>query len=600
MLLNRETNSFIPGKNLFVNEHLDEGVRSSKQIPIEHLVLQCKETQHILNTPRSTRPSFSPVYAPDEIDTPLIIHETSPSTASSSKVELVYDSNTDEDDHCAEKVLNNMRLKNLNKLIIGHLNINSIRGKFEALKVVVKNNLDILVVSETKLDHTFPDNQFRMDGYRLIRQDRKINGQYGGGVIVFIREDIPCKELKFQANKEIEGIFFEINLRSTKWLFMSGYNPKKENIACFLKYISQGIDKYLCNYDNLLLIGDFNSEIDEKAISEFCDLYTLKSLINEPTCFKNSNNPTCIDLILTNREKHFQNSTTIESGLSDFHKMIVTVLKANFKKMSPIFIKYRNYSKFNDEYFRLELSNELLLNYDCVNITYEEFQRIFMGVLNKHAPLKTKIIRANNAPFMNKNMRKLVMNRSRLKNKFNKEPSLENERAYKKQRNVCVNLFRKAKKDYSSSLNPSVVADNKKFWMAIKPLFSQKVKIRNKIILIEGENIFSEDKEVADNLNSFFINTVKNLGIQGYDNTNDFIVNEANSPIVNIIDKFKNHPSILKIKDKIKITPNDTFSFVIMDVNDVTNKIKTLKEKTSSPDDIPVKILKTCCNVVSP
>ena len=82
-----------------------------------------------------------------------------------------------------------------------------------------------------------------MDGYRLIRQDRKINGQYGGGVIVFIREDIPCKELKFQGNNEIEGIFFEINLRSTKWLFMSGYNPKKEHIACFKKNISQGIDK---------------------------------------------------------------------------------------------------------------------------------------------------------------------------------------------------------------------------------------------------------------------------------------------------------------------------------------------------------------------
>ena len=132
-----------------------------------------------------------------------------------------------------------MRLKNLNKLIIGHLNINSIRGKFEALKAFVKNNLDILVVSETKLDHTFPFNQFFMEGYRLIRHDRKINGQYGGGVMVFIREDIPCKELKFPGNEVIECIFFEINLRSKKWLFMLGYNPKKENIAFFLKHKSR-------------------------------------------------------------------------------------------------------------------------------------------------------------------------------------------------------------------------------------------------------------------------------------------------------------------------------------------------------------------------
>ena len=127
---------------------------------------------------------ISPLHTPHETDPPLIIEE-SLSTASSSETESLYDFNTGEDDHCVEKVLNNMRLKNINKLIIGHLNINSIRGKFEALKAVIKNNLDILVVSETKLDHTFPDNQFLMEVYRLIRQDRIINGQYGGGVIVF-------------------------------------------------------------------------------------------------------------------------------------------------------------------------------------------------------------------------------------------------------------------------------------------------------------------------------------------------------------------------------------------------------------------------------
>ena len=67
--------------------------------------------------------------------------------------------------------------------------------------------------------------------------------------------------------------------------------------------------------------------------------------------------------------------------------------------MSPIIIKYRNYYKFNEEHFKLELSNELFLNCDRGVITYEEFHGIFMGVLNKHVPLKTKIIRANNAPY---------------------------------------------------------------------------------------------------------------------------------------------------------------------------------------------------------
>ena len=67
------------------------------------------------------------------------------------------------------------------------------------------------------------------------------------------------------------------------------------------------------------------------------------------------------------------------------------------------------------------------------------------------------------------------------------------------------------------------------------------------------------------------------LDIQGYDGTNSFVVNETSSPIANLKDKFKNHPSILKIREKIKITPNDTFSFDIMDVKDVKNKINALR-----------------------
>ena len=313
----------------------------------------------------------------------LIGNNLIPNTNDISQIDVIdnidetFDNDNIGEGETPDILLNNLRLKNIDRLIIGHLNINSIRNKFEGLKQIINNNIDILIVSESKLDHTFPDKQFSMDGYRTIRQDREHNGHSGGGIIIFIREDIPCKELKFQTDKEIEGIFLEINLRKIKWLIMTGYNPKKENISYFLEYLSLGIDKYICNYDNLLLIGDFNSEIYEKDMNEFCNLYNLTSLIREPTCFKNCNNPTCIDLMLTNRDKHFQNSSTIETGLSDFHKMTITVLKTTFQKLSPTLINYRNYSKFNIENFKLELSNELLINCDLNNITYEKFMDVF-------------------------------------------------------------------------------------------------------------------------------------------------------------------------------------------------------------------------------
>ena len=153
------------------------------------------------------------------------------------------------------------------------------------------------------------------------------------------------------------------------------------------------------------------------------------------------------------------------------NKMTITVLKTTFQKLSPTLINYRNYSKFDIDNFKLELSNDLLINCDLHNITYEKFMEVFLNVLNIHAPLKTKCLRANNVPFMNKNLRKHIMTRSRFKNNLNKDPSIENKIAYNKQRNLCVNLSRKAKREYYSTLNPSIVADNRKFWSAIKPLF---------------------------------------------------------------------------------------------------------------------------------
>ena len=82
-------------------------------------------------------------------------------------------------------------------------------------------------------------------------------------------------------------------------------------------------------------------------------------MINEPTCYKNANNPSSVELILTNRKTCFHNSMTIETGLSDHHKMTVTVLKSYFKKKEPIKVNYRCYKKFNENLFRSELRNVL-------------------------------------------------------------------------------------------------------------------------------------------------------------------------------------------------------------------------------------------------
>ena len=175
----------------------------------------------------------------------------------------------------------------------------------------------------------------------------------GGGILPFIRDDIPCIELKSLSN--IEGIFFELTIRNSKWLIMGGYNPHKENISNFLSHVSKELDKFLPSYGKLLLLGDFNSTMSEKEMKEFCDMYGLDNLIKGPTYYKNASNPSSIDVMLTNKKSNFQNSMTLETGLSDFHKMTITVLKKYFKKHEPIIINYRDYKSFYGPTFRHNL-----------------------------------------------------------------------------------------------------------------------------------------------------------------------------------------------------------------------------------------------------
>ena len=76
-----------------------------------------------------------------------------------------------------------------------------------------------------------------------------------------------------------------------------------------------------------MLTGDLNIEPTQDTISDFCEIYNSKPLINGKTCFKKPTKRTCIDLIVTNGQKWFQDTMVIETGLSDFHKMSATVMK---------------------------------------------------------------------------------------------------------------------------------------------------------------------------------------------------------------------------------------------------------------------------------
>ena len=238
--------------------------------------------------------------------------------------------------------------------------------------------------------------------------------------------------------------------------------------------MGKAIDHHSNDFENIVILGDFNDEEKSPTVCNFLDVCNLKNLIKVPTCFK-SDNPRSIDLILTNRNMCFKHTSTIETGLSDFHTMIVTISKGSFVKKGPKLICYRNYSKFNEENFRKDLIDELF-NLP-VEPDYSTFNTVVEKVLNVHAPLKTKYVRANDGRFVTKALRKAIMLRTHLRNIYNKERTPGNWNAFKKQRNKCVKTLRQAKRDYYGNLDVKSITDNRKLKKSKHRLTSPLLKM---------------------------------------------------------------------------------------------------------------------------
>ena len=139
-------------------------------------------------------------------------------------------------------------------------------------------------------------------------------------------------------------------------------------------------------------------------------------------------------------------------------------MKQQRKNLELLSIK--QYKHFRNDYFRTVLENALL-KYDINNIDYENFIKTFLTVLDKHNPIKKKYLLVNHANLVTKQLRKAIMKRSKLRNDFLKHRNGASQSAYRKQRSLCVNLFRKAKKQYLSNLEPKLITNNKKFWKPV-------------------------------------------------------------------------------------------------------------------------------------
>ena len=186
-------------------------------------------------------------------------------------------------------------------------------------------------------------------------------------------------------------------------------------------------------------------------------------------------------------------------------------MKAFYKKQKPNIVTYRNYKHFPTEAFMFDVKNSIIqMTSESNDLEFDRFKTALDKAIQRHAPIKKRYVRANQAPFINKKINKEIMKRSRLRNKFLNTKSDIDRKAYNKQRNLCVSLIRSEKKNFFSNINTCDITDNKTFWKTVKPFFTDKIKTKSKITLIEkniasqegqeeivSEKIITEDQAVA-------------------------------------------------------------------------------------------------------
>ena len=212
---------------------------------------------------------------------------------------------------------------------------------------------------------------------------------------MYIKSLIPSRQLSYGTICNfIHAIPFEINLRQEKWLGISIYHLPSQAVD-FLNILYQKLlFILLLSMIITLLLGILTWNQIIACLRVFLDSNKLTNLIKTNTSFKGKGSS--IDLIFTNRKYSFKYTSSYETGLSDHHHMIYTVLKPSYINVLPKLLNDRDYKKFNFGNFKEDLSEALLI---CTS-SYDEFESAF--ITDKHAPKAKKWLRGNNKPHITK------------------------------------------------------------------------------------------------------------------------------------------------------------------------------------------------------
>ena len=519
--------------------------------------------------------------------------------------------NLEMDTPCQEKINQNddlnftgslkaFRASHPKNLITGHLNINSVRNKFvEISDLLTENLIDILFLSETKLDGSFPLPQFHVTGFKCHRADRNI---HGGGIMAHVRSDLPHRrrtDLENIVIAPIEALILEVIIRKEKWLLTCLYNPNvkyKQNCCNSIEVILERSQAE--RFSMTFVMGDLNVNIlngsEAACLIDVMETHGLFNIVSEPTCFK-SETPTLLDVILTNNTKRVGDSLNNGNGVSDFHNFICFSTKIQVPRKLQNVLTYRSYKHFDASQFKHDLSSapyHVAKIFDDFDDEYWFINELMVDVIDSHAPIKRRKPVNNPVPFMNAKLRKACHTKSMARNKYFKcgRTKILWE-CFRKARNAATKIKATSMRQYfddrcnSKHLNGS----SKQFWNTIKPFVTDKVRTKyDHITLKVNDSIENEPSAVCNIFNEYFSNVASEIG-----NENSIDDNES---IESVVKSYDEHQSIKLIREVTKSTPF-SFDFQMVCESDIKSILDNI-DSTKGPgyDAIPPKLIKEAAN----
>ena len=306
-------------------------------------------------------------------------------------------------------------------LKILHQNVNGIISKIDKVKILLgetRKNVQILCITETKLNKHILDSEISVDGYIIVRRDR--HSGPGGGVCMFIRNDLNWQRRNDLECETIETIWIEIFIKHSKSIIISvTYRPpdtSKYSNKNFNTTFHDLINTAQVEDKEIILSGDFNCNYlkssDHKDLKDIFKLNGLKQLIKQPTRTEKQSE-TLIDLILTTHEQNISNSFVYDHGISD-HDLTGIIRKINCKKYEPRKIQTQNYKNFCIESYKDDLRNipwENALRLTNLNQSWNHFKELVTDCIDRHAPRTQKKVTGKDCPWLTSQIKTTIHQR---------------------------------------------------------------------------------------------------------------------------------------------------------------------------------------------